>query len=547
MSPRPDRRRVKLMDKVLEIGKISASGSFKLFVGTSISTIVMAIGTIILARVLTPDEYGLYSVALIPLSMIILFRDWGVNSAITKYLVNCRTENRNDKMRNVIIGGLCFEVVVGLALSILSFLSASLIATTVFQRPESSPLIAIVSVAVFSGSLIALAQSSFIGSDRMGLNSFVAVFQSIVKSVVGPVLIVVFGYGVLGAVVGYSSSFLLAGILSCGILYFALIRNLPKSMNGPKESSLSETLKSLLRYGVPLSISTIIGGFSGQFYGFMMASFCDNTMIGNFQIALNFAILLTFITGPISTVLFPAFAKLDLINDHQLLRSAFSSSVKYGAFLLLPATLAVMVLSEPMVSVLFGEKWVYSAFFLTLYAANNLLAFFGNLSLGSFLFGLGETKMLMKLGLITTICGVPLAFLLVPSFGILGVILGGILSGLPGMCWGLYWIWKRYGVRADFGSSARILLASAMAAAATLVFLDLFRVTEWLRLVAGGTIFIAVYIVSAPLVGAINQNDTKILKVMLGGLGIVSWIVNMVLAIMEKLTLHNEEARARNK
>ena len=57
------------MEKILEIGKKSAEGSFQLFVGVAVSTIIMAIGTIILARLITPEEYGLYSIALI-LSLI---------------------------------------------------------------------------------------------------------------------------------------------------------------------------------------------------------------------------------------------------------------------------------------------------------------------------------------------------------------------------------------------------------------------------------------------------------------------------------------------
>jgi len=65
------------MEKAVEIGKKSATGSFHLFIGVAASTIIMAIGTIILARLMTPEEYGLYSVALVPSYMAILFRDWG--------------------------------------------------------------------------------------------------------------------------------------------------------------------------------------------------------------------------------------------------------------------------------------------------------------------------------------------------------------------------------------------------------------------------------------------------------------------------------------
>ncbi|MEJ5328343.1 MAG: oligosaccharide flippase family protein [Candidatus Bathyarchaeia archaeon] len=78
------------MQKILELGKVSATGGFQLFWGVALSTIIMAAGTIILARLMTPEEYGLYSIALVPTYMAVLFREWGVNSAITKYTASLR-------------------------------------------------------------------------------------------------------------------------------------------------------------------------------------------------------------------------------------------------------------------------------------------------------------------------------------------------------------------------------------------------------------------------------------------------------------------------
>lgn len=79
-----------------------------------------------------------------------------------------------------------------------------------------------------------------------------------------------------------------------------------------------------------------------------------------------------------------------------------------------------MVLSKPMVSTLFGEKWTYTPLFLTLYITNNLFVIIGGLTLRNFLAGLGETKMQMKLSLITILIGIPLSLILVPSMGIIG-------------------------------------------------------------------------------------------------------------------------------
>ncbi|MGQ9460592.1 MAG: oligosaccharide flippase family protein [Candidatus Bathyarchaeaceae archaeon] len=529
------------MEKALKMGKVSATGSFQLFVGVATSTITMAIGTIILTRLLSREEYGLYSVALIPSLMINLFRDWGVNSAITKYVAHYRAAKREEDIREIISAGLTFEIATGLALSLLSVFLAGFIASTMnaFRSkmglapyPNLAPLISIVSISIFSGSLLTAAQSSFVGFERMEFNSSTLICQAIVKTVLSS-LLVLLGFGALGAVLGYTFSFLVAGIIGASILYFLLFRDLKRTKTNP--SGKSKTLRNLLRYGVPLSISSILGGFLTQFYGFMMAFYCSGVMIGEFQAASNFAVLLTFFTVPISTVLFPAFAKVDSKNESQLLKIVFMSSVKYTAMLLVPATAAVMVLSKPMIGTLFGEKWVYAPFFLTLYVISNLFSGFGNLSVGGLLTGLGETKTLMKLSLLTLLIGLPLAFLLIPNMGIVGVILGTLFAGIPSLFLGLHWIWKRYKVTVDWKSSAKIFIASAIAAATTYLSLNFLNTAEWLRLITGGIIFLTVYIVVAPSIGAIVQDDTKNLRAMLSGLGFISTIVNLLLGIAEKV------------
>jgi len=520
------------MEKALEMGKVSATGGFQLFVGVATSSAIMAVGAIVLARLLSPAEYGLYSVALVPSLMINLFRDWGVNSAMTKYVAHFRAAKKEEDMRNIITAGLIFEISTGLALSLLSVFLAGVIASTIFHRPESTPLISIVSITIFSGSLLTAAQSSFVGFEKMEFNSLTLICQAVVKSVLSP-LLVLLGFGALGAVLGYTFSFLVAGIVGSTILYFLLFRTLKRTKINRFKAS--KTLRNMLHYGVPLSISSILGGFLVQFYSFMMAFYCSDAMIGNFQAATNFAVLLTFFTIPISTVLFPAFAKLDSQNDSQLLKTVFTSSVKYTAMLLVPATAAVMVLSKPMISTLFGEKWVYAPFFLTLHVIANLFSGFGSLSVGSLLTGLGETKTLMKLSLLTLLIGLPLAFLLIPNLGIAGVIVGTLFAGLPSMFWGLHWIWKRYKVTVDWGSSARIFVASTIAAATTYLSLDYLNTVEWLRLMIGGIVFLTVYVVAAPSIGAIVQGDISNLRTMLSGLGFISTMANLPLGVAEKV------------
>jgi O-antigen/teichoic acid export membrane protein len=200
-----------------------------------------------------------------------------------------------------------------------------------------------------------------------------------------------------------------------------------------------------------------------------------------------------------------------------------------------PATMAVMVMSKPMIGTLFGQKWTYAPFFLTLNVISNLFVVFGSLIMGSFLAGLGETKMQMKLSILTLSIGLPLAFLLIPTLGITGVILGSIFTGLPSMFLGLHWLWKRYEAKADFKSSTKIFTASAIAAIATYLFLTFLNVADWIELAIGGTIFLVAYILTAPIIGAINQSDINNLRAMLSGLGIISKLINIPLALAERV------------
>jgi O-antigen/teichoic acid export membrane protein len=520
------------VNEALEMGKVSTTGSFQLFVGVASSNAIMAVGTVILARLMSPAEYGLYSVAQIPSLLINLFRDWGVDSAITKYVAYFGASKKEENIRYTIASGLIFEISSGLALSLLSIFLAGFIASTLFNRPEAAPLVSIISITVFSGSLLSVAQSSFIGFERMELNSLTLISQAIVKSVVSP-LLVILGFGVLGAVLGYTLSFLVAGIFGSITLYFLLFRGLKRSRND--EFQIPKTLRSMLRYGVPLSIASIVGGLLLRFIGFMMAFYCDNVMIGNYQVATNFAVILGFFTVPISTVLFPAFAKLDHQNKPQLLKTVYVSSVKYTAMLLVPATAAVMVLSGPMINTLFGKQWIYAPFFLTLCVAGNLFSGLGSLSMRSLLIGLGQTKTLMKLNVLTLLVGVPFSILLIPNLGIVGVILGSLFAGLPSMFWGLYWIWKRYRVTADLRSSTRVFVASTAAAATAFLLFNFLDTVDWLKLISGGIVFLAVYIIVAPSIGAILQEDINNLRAMFSGLGLVSKLVDMPLGLAEKV------------
>ena len=68
---------------------------------------------------------GLYAIALAAPNLIATFRDWGVTTAMIKYSAESNSENNVAKIRSVFVSGLAFEIIVGLALSVLSFVAFS--------------------------------------------------------------------------------------------------------------------------------------------------------------------------------------------------------------------------------------------------------------------------------------------------------------------------------------------------------------------------------------------------------------------------------------
>jgi O-antigen/teichoic acid export membrane protein len=130
-----------------------------------------------------------------------------------------------------------------------------------------------------------------------------------------------------------------------------------------------------------------------------------------------------------------------------------------------------------------------------------------------------------------------LGFILIPKYGVLGVIIGNLVSGIPSMLWGLHWVWRHYEAKADFHSSARILAASALAGAVTYLPTRFLGTANWIKLIIGLAIFLTVYVLGAPLMGAVSVTDINNLRTMFSGLGIVTKIIKLPLNVAEKVAL----------
>jgi O-antigen/teichoic acid export membrane protein len=523
---------VRLADKAAEMAKVSAKGGFHLFWGLVVSTVVMAVSIIVLARVLQPQNYGLFTIALTAPALMATFRDWGMDQAVIKYTAQYSAEEKPARVRSIVLAGLVFEVILGLALSFLSLLVSGFIAIDIFRRPITA-LIEISSFTILAGAFSTAAQAAFIGREQMKPNSVMLVLQAFFRAVLCPMLVLL-GFGVSGAVVGYTVGLLGGGLLGV-FLMLKIYKGLSQKNGSAEPLKVWETMKFMFQYGLPLSFSTIFNTFVLQFYNFLIAIYASNFLIGNYAVATSFSVLLSFFAAPIATMLFPAFSKLDSDKDRETLKVVFQSSIKYSSLLVIPPTVALMALANPAVSALFGAKYASAPLFLALYAVNYLLTAFGLYSTGTLISGQGETRLYLKLAIVTTVTGTALAVLLVPTFGVVGLIITTVLDGVPTLAILLYWIKKHYDASVDWAFSAKILVSSAASGALAYFFVSFVSLSSWPKLIIGLAVFAAAFLLSVTATRALKKPDIDALRLMTSSLGPLSGIINKVLNVIERL------------
>lgn len=528
------------MTKAAKIASVSVKGGFNLLWGLVASTVISSVGTIFIANLLGDTNYGLYTIALAAPNLIATFGDWGVATAMTKHTAQYNAEDRAADVRSIFLGGLLFETILGIILSAVAFLLSGFLAS-LYSLPNIAPLIQIAAFTILTTALFNTATAAFIGMEKMELNSITVVIQAIIKTIL-IISLVIIGLGPLGAVMGFTTAAAVAA-LTGSLLMWWLYTSLPKPTGSAP--GIRATVKTMFTYGVPLSIATIIATFQSQFYRFILPIFVTPDLIGNYGLATTFVALIGFFATPVSTVLFPAFSKLDPQKDQKTLKNVFQFSIKYASLLVVPVSAIVIALAKPGVSILF-PKFSAAPLFLALLAINYLYVVFGSLSIGNLINSQGQTKFNLLLSLITFGIGFPLSIVLISRFGILGLIATTLTAGIPSIIIALRWLKKKYDLTVDWASSAKILLSGGTASAITYALITKLAFNNLIALVVGAIAFLSIFLIAIVLTGAITQTDINNIRETMSLLGPLQRLTNFVLKIIEKLMTTLKRQRNKN-
>ena len=207
-----------MSNRIGEIAEDSAKGGFFLFAGQALSTIILALGSIVVSRFLGPDAYGLYGLSLVPSSTLLLFTGFGIDFAIIRFSARLRVENKNRRVAGLIKSAIIFKSVTGIVMSILCFGLSEIFAQQVLNRPEIASLIRVSAIMILFSALLGSARSAFMGLDSMQHTAISINLMAIVKSALSPLLVFI-GFGLAGAIIGQVLGVILGGFIALLILF----------------------------------------------------------------------------------------------------------------------------------------------------------------------------------------------------------------------------------------------------------------------------------------------------------------------------------------
>jgi O-antigen/teichoic acid export membrane protein len=513
------------LDKVVED---SARGGFFLMSGSILSTVIMAIAAILVGRLLGPALYGEYALALVIPTLLSIFGDFGINTGTVKFAASLRSRGENEQIRKIILTGLLFQALVGLGISGVSFAFADFFAVLI-NRPGLSFYIQIMSISILFQTIYAAVMSIFVGLDKTEYNALTGGIQAAAKTV-SSIALVLLGFSVAGAALGYVTGYAVACIIGVGIVFFKILRPLKKGDKG----DFIQTLKMLVNYGTPLYITVLLIGFMPLYQQVILAFFASNFEVGNFRAAANFLTLISTIPSSITSALLPAFSKLDFLRAEGL-TVFFKRANKYTCLLIVPIATLVIILSEEVVRVVYGSAYQSASLFLLIGCLSYFLAGLGYLTLSSLFNGLGETRTTLKITAVNCFIILVLAPILVSAYGVPGVMLTSLLSNAIAITYGAIIARTRFKIEFDVYPTIKIYLVSAASAIPSLLLLRFTSLSDLVALVAGGVLYLLVYITLVPLAKIIGYYELQKATQVIQKIRILAPIARPVLKYQEKI------------
>jgi peptidoglycan biosynthesis protein MviN/MurJ (putative lipid II flippase) len=169
----------------------------------------------------------------------------------------------------------------------------------------------------------------------------------------------------------------------------------------------------------------------------------------------------------------------------------------------------------------------------------------GFLNLSSFYNGIGETKMTLKIGVLTFVVVAVLSPFFAQSFGVPGLIAAFLLANTIGTTYGAYVAKKRHNVEFALSAVMRIGLV-AFISAVPLFLLRFIGFQTYIMLFLGSLLYLLLYFTLVPFMGIVTESELESADSIVRRLGPLRFIAVKVLRLERALLRQSLSFKQRN-
>ena len=442
-------------------GSRAANTASYVLIGRILTFVMTGIALVIVARLLGPSQYGVYTLAVAFASIFGSIGYFGIGTAVNKFVSESKQRKDSREIDNVVSNALAILFASGIALTAVCFSLSGFVSLYVFHSASMSYVIKLVSFYIITSMLFGSVYDTLLGFGRGRHIAVVAGLEAVLQASVS-IILAFMGFGALAPIFGLIIGFF-AGF---AVGMFLIFRYDGISLVMPS----AKYLKKILGFSFPVAMSTIAGSLLGSFGLVFLGYFVVPAVIGNIGTAVRVSSMISIIFDSISFALLPAFSAA--LADRELSREIgrFYGYVVYLAIAIVSPVLFFMALfSKPFSYLIFGSSYAYAPLYISMMSIGLLLGVAGSYA-STILISANRVRTVFKYNIAINLVVLALFLALVPYFGGNAyVMIAFILSPVIGDLVFIRELSKMFDVKLRLNKFARLILANAMVSAVALL------------------------------------------------------------------------------
>lgn len=361
--------------------------------------------SIVLARLLTPDDYGLLGLIAIFTAVCTALINGGFTTALIR-----KKDATEDDYNTAFIVNLCMS----LLLYAIIFLCAPFIADF-FDRQELVALTRVSSLGMIIGSFALVQQTRLTKRIDFKTQTKITITASVTSGVVG-IAMALLSFGVWALVAQQLTSHVLRTVL----LWIA-------NKWIPSLRFSTKSFQELFGFGWKMMVSSIIDTIWKELYQVVVGKFYSPATLGQYTRAKQFAKLFSHnLTTVVQRVTYPVLSNIQ--DDKERMISAYRRIIKTTVFITVVSMFFLGAISEPLLYCLIGPKWHEAAIYLPLICISGSLYPLHAINL-NMLQVQGRSDLFLGLEIIKKIIGIiPLSVCI--FYGVLPMLYVNLITGV---------------------------------------------------------------------------------------------------------------------